>query len=260
MTKTNKDPHIYVATPMFGGMCSAQYTASMLRLMPLFMERGWEYSFQFRANESLIDRARNALVMGFLDSNATHLLFVDADIGFEPKDVIALVEADKDVICGIYPMKSINWASVSRAVKMGAPDNELYKYTSNWVLNLLNGDKITAKNNEPFEILHGGTGMMLIKREVFTKLAKNVEHYRGTEIDAAMIKHKDKMIPRYFASSIDQMTGVLLSEDYHFCRLWRWAGGKVWAAPWMRLSHVGTYVFEGLPIQAEKTSEDYPHQ
>lgn len=249
MTQSNKKPHIFIATPMYGGSCTGGYTASMMKLVLLFAEREWELSFLFRINESLIDRARNALATLFLDTEATHLLFIDADIGFVPEDVVAMVEADKDVLCGIYPTKSINWSSVSAAVKKGAPDSELHKYTSNWVVNFLEKDAPSSLNvKEPFEIRNGGTGMMLIKREVLTTLKKSVEHYVGSESDEAMIKHKNLLIPRFFATSIDVETGVLLSEDYHFCKLWRNAGGKIFAAPWMRLSHVGTYVFQGFPF------------
>lgn len=241
-------PHIYIATPMYGGMATGRYTASMLKLIPALIERGWQYTFLFRFNESLIDRARNALAANFLVSEGTHLLFVDADIGFEAEDIIKMVEADKDVICGIYPSKAINWGAVSQAVKSGVPPEKLHQHTATWVVNFVDyTGTATVKADEPFEVWNAGTGMMLIKRHVFEILEKTVERYRVNEMDKIMRQFEGKGIPRFFATSIDPISGVLLSEDYHFCRLWREEGGKVWAAPWAHLDHTGTYIFEGRP-------------
>ena len=54
-----------------------------------------------------------------------------------------------------------------------------------------------------------------------------------------------RYIHEYFATSIEPGTERLLSEDYHFCHIWRKIDGKVFAAPWAELSHIGTYAFEG---------------
>ena len=248
LKKGNPKPTIFIATPMYGGMCAGKYTASMLQLIPAMEARGWKYHFLFRFNESLIDRARNALAVNFLVSDATHLLFIDADIGFEAADIIKMVESDKDVICGIYPSKTINWHSVSEAAKSGVPPEDLHLYTGTWVVNFVDyNDEVTVKGDEPFEVWNGGTGMMLIKRHVFEILEKRVERYRVNEMDHIMRQFESKGIPRFFATSIDPLSNVLLSEDYHFCRLWREEGGKIWAAPWVRLAHVGSYIFEGRP-------------
>lgn len=246
--KKKSKPHLFIATPMYGGMCAGKYTASMLKLIPALEALGWTYTFLFRFNESLIDRARNALAANFLVSNATHLLFIDADIGFEADDIIAMVEADKDILCGIYPSKAINWFAISEAVKRGVSHTELNNYTGTWVVNFVDyKDGETVDVTKPFEIWNGGTGMMLIKRDVFTTLEKTVERYRVNEMDEIMRKFEGDGVPRFFATSIDPVSGVLLSEDYHFCKLWRDTGGKIWAAPWVRLAHVGTYIFEGRP-------------
>lgn len=246
--KGNVTPHIFIATPMYGGMCAGRYTASMLKLIPAMQSRRWKYTFLFRFNESLIDRARNALAANFLVTDCTHLLFIDADIGFEAEDIIKMVEADRDVICGIYSSKAINWGSVAQAVRDGVPAEELHWHTGTWVVNFVDYDgSVTVNANEPFEVWNGGTGMMLIKRHVFDILEKRVEHYRVNETDDIMRKFESKGIPRFFATSIDPISNVLLSEDYHFCRLWREEGGKIWAAPWVALAHVGSYIFEGRP-------------
>lgn len=239
-------PHIFVATPMYGGMCAGFYTQSLLQLQKCFAEQGITASFSFMFNESLITRARNGLVQNFLKmEHATHLLFIDADIRFFAEHVPAMIEADKDIICGIYPKKEINWGFVRDAVEKGVPNEQLQYFTGSFVVNLVDySGNVTVPINEPVEIWNGGTGFMLIKREVFEKLADVVPSYTNNIVDLSGNLAVEP-IKEYFTTSIEPETNVLMSEDYHFCRLARMNDMKVWAAPWVQLGHMGSYMFEG---------------
>jgi len=244
-TKRGKRPFVMLATPMYGGMTTGFFMQSVCQLQSQFAAAKWQLANSFVFNESLITRARNALVHQFLKTQATHLLFIDADIRFQAEHIMAMVMADVDVVCGIYPKKEINWHTVERAVKMNVPVDDLKKHTASFVLNLLdNANEITVAQNKPFEILAGGTGCMLIKREVLTKMALEVPSYTNDMNDLAGQMGAEK-IREFFATSIDKESNRLLSEDYHFCFKWREMGGKIHAAPWVKLSHVGTYIFEG---------------
>ena len=245
-------PSIFIATPMYGGMCAGYYTQSVLQLSDVLKQNGIGNTFSFMFNESLITRARNALANAFLKhQEATHLLFIDADIYFNPHDVVRLLQADKDVICGIYPKKEINWATVKRAVDRGVPENELKQHTGSFVVNLVDyAGEVTVPINQPVEIFNGGTGFMLIKREVFEKMKDAMPFYLNDVADLGGTMEQQEKITEYFATSIEPETGRLLSEDYHFCYNWRKMGGQVWAAPWCQLSHIGTYPFEGRLIPA----------
>jgi len=243
------DKHVFVATPMYGGMCAGYYTQSILQLSRIAADNNITFSFSFMFNESLITRARNALVKAFLDTKATHLMFIDADIHFRPEDVIPMLDADKDIICGIYPKKEISWASVRSAIERGVPDEQLKNHTGAFVVNLVDyAGSVEIPINQPVEIWNGGTGFMLIKREVFEQLADKVPSYTNdvTDLGGTIT---GKVIKEYFTTSIEEGTNRLLSEDYHFCQEWRKAGGKVYAAPWVELSHIGTYAFEGKLLQ-----------
>jgi len=90
---------------------------------------------------------------------------------------------------------------------------------------------------------------MLIKREVYEKLADKVPAYTNDVHDLGGTL-KIEEIKEFFATSIEDGTNRLLSEDYHFCNIWRKAGGTVWAAPWAKLAHIGTYAFEGQLLQS----------
>ena len=85
---------------------------------------------------------------------------------------------------------------------------------------------------------------MLIKREVYEGLIGKVPTYKNNVMDLQNPKNGED-INEFFATQIEPETGLLLSEDYDFCKKARQNGYTVWAAPWVQLGHVGTYAFEG---------------
>lgn len=247
-----KDVTLFVATPMYGGLCTGMYTSGIMQLVGACGQNGMKMYFSFMMNESLITRARNSMAFDFLKSDATHMMFIDADISFNPNDVVRMVQTDKDIICGIYPKKEINWVEVEAAVKRGVPPDQLQNHTGAFVVNLPHGQDSKKGNvNEPLEIANGGTGFMLIKREVFEKLADKVPSYTNDMYHAVDTVREVKVIKEFFATSIDEESNRLLSEDYHFCKIAREQGFKVYAAPWASFGHTGTYTFSGqLPRSA----------
>jgi hypothetical protein len=234
---------------MYGGQCFGFYAQSCLQLQNLCKNANVNVSFSYLFNESLIQRARNLLASHFLKSDATHMMFIDADICFNPNDIFPMMEADKDIICGIYPKKEINWQTVKNAINAGVPDDQLKHHTGAFVVNLIDyQSEVTVPINTPVEIWNGGTGFMLIKREVFEGLIGKVPMYLNNVLD---LQNKDngQTIHEFFATQIEPETKLLLSEDYDFCKKARNNGFKVWAAPWVQLAHVGTYAFEGQLLQ-----------
>lgn len=241
---------VFIASPMFGGQCAGFYMQSILQLQAVLSMRGYHVALSMMFNESLITRGRNALANQFLKSDFTHLLFIDADIKFDAQQVAMMFDADKDIICGIYPKKEINWHTVADAVKKGVPVEQLKHYTGSWVINLVDyQNSVDVPQNEPLEVWAGGTGMMLIKREVFEKMKDWVPSYLNDVVDLSNSMEPRERIAEFFATSIEPGTERLLSEDYHFCRVWRENGGKIYAAPWVELGHIGTYIFEGRLLQ-----------
>lgn len=236
---------LFICTPMYGGQCYGFYAQSLLQLNNVLRDNNIQSMMSFMFNESLITRARNALAHQFLKTDCTHLMFIDADIRFNAYDVLPMLSADKDVIVGIYPKKEINWGTVKRAIDSGVEVDNLKHFTGSFVVNLVGyAGEVTVPINEPVEIWNGGTGFMIIKREVFDKLSEIVPSYTNDVNDLAGNIKADE-IKEFFATSIEPGTNRLLSEDYHFCRIWREAGGKIFAAPWAHLAHIGTYMFEG---------------
>src|SRR4051812_11070400 len=98
---------IFLATPCFGGQAHIHYMRSVLDLQAACSSRGVGLTVELGGGDALISRARAAMAAKFLKSRATHLLFVDADIGFTPDQVFRLLDASHDLVGGVYPLKRI---------------------------------------------------------------------------------------------------------------------------------------------------------
>jgi len=248
-----KPPHIFIATPMFGGSANYMYMISLINLLTKLGQAGIPSMFEIAANESLITKARNILVEGFLKSSATHMLFLDADLGFDADDVLRMIQSDKDLIGGQYAKKKINWDVVKRVVQ-GVPDippahvNAVIAESTFRPI----GDTMSFDINQPVEVESIATGMMLIKREVFEgmieKLGDEINIISGgseTMDPKTMTRVTDahRRAYSFFDVSIDPVSRAYTSEDFTFCKRFRQIGGKVWLAPWTRTVHVGTYEY-----------------
>ena len=244
---------LFLATPMYGGNCVGMYTRAVADLAAICAKYQIPLQLYFLFNESLITRARNYCADEFLRSDATHLLFIDSDIGFNPQDVLALLamqddDSDYDVIGAPYPKKCISWEKIKMAVDKGIADedpNKLEKFVGDYVFNPKNGQR-EIPIGEPVEVMEMGTGFMMIRRktfdkykEVFPHLHYKPDHIRTEAFDGT------REIMAYFDCIIDPVSKRYLSEDYMFCYNVQKAGMKVWFCPWMQTQHVGTYVFGG---------------
>jgi hypothetical protein len=244
---------IFLGTPMYGGNCAGLFCKSTNDLFKLCAINGIELKEYFLFNESLVQRARNYVVDEFMRSGCTHLMFVDADIGFNPKDVLMLLglqisDPDKyHIVTGPYPKKTIAWEKVKSAVKNGKAENpsDLAFYSADYVFNPAK-EVQSFKIDEPVEVAEGGTGFMLIPRTVLEKYAAaypeysyKPDHVRSENFNG------DREITAFFDCGIDPETKRYLSEDYFFCKNARKIGITIHMCPWMQLQHVGTYVFRG---------------
>ena len=247
---------LFVAAPMYGGQCQGMFARSIADLSALCTHYGIQVRFYFLFNESLITRARNYCADEFLRSGDTHMMFIDSDIGFDAKDVIALLALsdpddesnEYDILAGPYPKKCISWEKIKTAVDKGFADEnpqDLEKYVGDYVFNPAGG-RSSIPLGEPVEVLEAGTGFMMIRRQTFEKFEKAYPEQLYTP-DHVRTEHFDgsRQIMAYFDTPICPDTNRYLSEDYMFCQWSRKAGMKVWFCPWMKLSHVGMMVFGG---------------
>ncbi len=244
---------LFLATPMYGGQCAGMFARSVADLSALCTHYGIPLQMYFLFNESLITRARNYCVDEFMRSDATHLMFIDSDIGFNPQDVLALMalasdDSPYDIIAGPYPKKCISWEKVKMAVDKGFADkdaNELEKFVGDYVFNPKSGAQAIPLG-EPVEVLEAGTGFMMVRKETFKKFNEKFPQY-SYRPDHIRTEHFDgtREIMQYFQAEIDPQSKRYLSEDYWFCQKIQEAGLRTWFCPWMKLQHVGTYIFGG---------------
>jgi hypothetical protein len=216
-------PHIMIATPCYGGQMTMAYVDSVLRIQAACIELGISLTFKFRANEALIVRARNDMVADFLKSKATHLLFIDADIGFKPEHVFRLLHLDAEVAGAAYPLKQIDWTKVQRAAEAKRPNLESSSldYVVYW-----EGNKITGRNGFA-RVRYAGTGFLMLKRSALVRLcAAHPELKYKAALRKYDLGREDLDQFSLFECMIDQSTGEYLSEDYAFCRRWTDLGGE----------------------------------
>jgi len=213
-----RQQRVHICMPCYGGMLTESTFMSYIKWSNTCRQLGLDWTIETMTNESLISRARNTLVAKFLNNpTSTHLMFVDADIGWEPWHLLVMLNADKDVIGGLYPMKTM-------PVK--------------WVVNGFEG----AKEEGPLqEVSKTGTGFMLIKRHVFEKLNRHPS-VKTFANDIGLPKELDPYMKTYFDTAVRE--GRYYSEDWTFCENWRDIGGQVFVDKRVLLRHVGTYVFD----------------
>ena len=281
---------LFLATPMYGGVCAGMFAKSVSDLAAMCKEHGIALQMYFLFNESLVTRARNYCCDEFMRSDATHMMFIDSDIGFDPRDVLALLalcsdDSPYDIIGGPYPKKCIAWEKIKHAVDKGVADkdpNVLENFVGDYVFNPKGGQQSIAIN-EPVEVLEIGTGFMMMRKNSLSKFANAFPHYsykpdhvRTAQFDGTrkimmyFQAEQDRYDPEeLFRQTIEKAAkGDLtqeeaahtlklsqekiaasseryLSEDYWFCQKAQEIGLRTWFCPWMKMQHVGTYIFGG---------------
>ena len=253
-----KMPFVVVATPCYGGLVAQSYMHSVVKLALYAAAQRIGLSLH-TAHDSLITRGRNAMVADFLAiPHATHLLFVDADIGFEPEMVGRFLAYDEDVVAGLYPIKGLDWSRVAERATTPATADQLAEAGLSFV-----GVPLDFHGREE---RHGfvtgryaGTGFMMIRRSVLERMkdAHPELAYRSAHITARTARAAPHLVD-LFAPLIEPGTRTYLSEDYSFCHRWRTLGGKVWLDTTTRLTHAGSYDYAGAPQVAHGAVEYGP--
>ena len=234
-----RQQRVHICMPCYGGMLTESTFMSYIKWSNTCRQLGIDWTIETMTNESLISRARNTLVAKFLNTTeSTHLVFIDADIGWEPWHLLLLLNHDVDVIGGLYPMKSL---------------------PVRWVVNGVDGGDV-SEDGHRVEVSKTGTGFMVVKRHVFEKLNDHpavVPFKNDIGLDPAL----DPYMKTYYDTDVRE--GRYYSEDWTFCENWRDMGGKIYVDKRVLLKHTGNYVFdyntqqplyEALKLEVEKNA------
>jgi hypothetical protein len=249
-----RQKHIFIATPCYGGQLGEPYFRSMMRLAILCNKYNIQYTVSTLANESLVTRGRNTLTSFFMENqSATHLFFIDADIEFNPEDILRMVAYDKPIVVGAYPKKALNWTSIISAARADETETEetIEGHSSNYVVNFdfledEKGNKTPQVQIEDnlVKLKDAGTGFMCIRKDVIQQMFDKHPEYKYVN-DINVDQKFEPFMYALFDTMIDPESRRYLSEDYMFCRTWQNMGGTVYLDPRTALNHVGHYTFRG---------------
>jgi hypothetical protein len=233
---------LFVAIPCYGCRLASRAVTSILRFQSFCIQHKIKVSFDIMGNESLITRGRSIFTERFLTSDATHLLFIDSDISFNPVSVLRMIVFNADVTAGIYAKKGLSWDTVSKSES--TTPARLLDAALNFNINLPRGEDQHTVKNGFIRVLDAATGFFCIKRHTLETLKKAHPDLRVKNDIPGSRNH----IPEYtifFDTSIDSDTTRYLSEDYHFCRMVQQANMDVYVDITAVVSHTGSIQYDG---------------
>lgn len=187
----------------------AGYVFAIQKTREALHQAGIQTAYMLLSGNCHVDDARNSIVQHFLLTDCTDLIFLDADVSWKPKDLIQLCRYDRDIVGAVYPYRR-HGASESMPVRMV----------------------------ESTEITHDGlieveglpTGFMRIQRHVIEQLTAGADKFWNKG-------DRSSEIPILFERTFEN--GTRWGGDLTFCNKWRAHGGRIYAAPEMRLGHTG---------------------
>jgi len=205
-----------------------QYTLALAETCVLLNGLGVRFHYVTVVGVSNLPRARNILTARFLASDATDLLFIDDDVGWDRHDVVRLLAADQPLIAGVIRKKSDNAHE-----------------TAGWCCEFLPdaGERLARDARGNIEVARAGTGFLRIERRVFAELMARHPEWKSSAAPK-LPPDEDRFYYRFFRFGEDELT-----EDYVFCDRWRAAGGRVFIDPTLRLSHIGEKVYSGAIVE-----------
>lgn len=214
--RANCPRRIYIATPVGDSKPFENYTASVPSSVLALADAGISADFAIESGNVHVDDARNALVRHFLTTDCTDLVFIDADVGWRPQDLVRLVSVDRDIVAGIYPKKQ------------DRPEFPVY----------LRDGPLVIDDDGLLEVERVPTGFLRIRRRVLETLAASVPQFRGQGAS-----DDEPLYPLIFERSCKD--GRRWSGDYEFCNKAKAAGFRIHVDPEMQFSHAGMTVYYG---------------
>jgi len=252
-------PKVFIGLLCYGGQTFSRFNLSLSSLLDMLKAKGIPVITFVIDNESLVTRGRNNVAAKFLSMKEyTHLLLIDVDISFNPQDVLGMLQFNKEIVCGCYPKKGIEWEKLFENRHKFRSLEEMKTHGLSYVINfdIPSSKELMDKQHEYqvetvddrwIKVRHAGTGFMLINRKVFEILKRGYpERMITPSQEGFMFKEAtEHVLWNFFNAEKDPVSGIYLSEDYLFCDLWRRMGGEIWIDLNVKLTHIGTYQFGG---------------
>ena len=204
---------LFIACPAFDGKTHVQFALALAETSVKCLQNQIPLMYQINTSGSLLCAERNRLVKAFLESDCTHILFVDSDLGWAPDAVIAMMKKDMPFLAGIYPARQ--------------EDSFLFRPCLQE-----NGAIVSDAEKKILKMLFIPAGFMLLQRHVLeTMIAKTPE---------LAFQPKDLSLPGGHALfNTELRDGEFWGEDYTFCRIARECGFDIWVDPFVEFDHAG---------------------
>lgn len=214
--ETKPRQKVFVALPVYGGL-DPFFSQALIKLIH---SAPFEMALRMNPGDSLVSRSRNTLTADFLESDCTHLLFIDTDLVFSGEQIQRLLEHDVDIVGGFYPKKQ--------------------EGPIEWVCNACLPPQPVLPNGLQ-EVRYMGTGFLLVKRTVFELMIDRLGRNIGYKPD-----HRDRREHDFWAVGpyhYPDGSCRYLSEDWMFCQRALDLGFTVWGDTRVVLKHVGQAVY-----------------
>lgn len=221
-----KDNHrLLIATPAYNGQVSSKYTESLLMTCLLLSKHNIEFQIKF-INNQIVTRARNMLSHLFMKGDFTHMLFIDADIVWNPDDVLKLLSHNEECVVGIYPNKAYHINSESNKAS------------------LMPSSKICVSNESKGHYLqrleYAATGFMLLRKAALQRIELDVDTFYLPNSSSDSESNLSKLYNYFDCNVVDEN---YLTEDYYFSHLFNKNGGKIFFDKRINLIHIGNHEY-----------------
>lgn len=220
---------LFIATPAFDGKTFVPYTISLAETVSLLAKHHIQVEYRIVTSGSLLCAERNRLVTSFLESDCTHMLCIDSDIGWPAQAVIALLQKQVPFVAGCYPARGEKTFLFRPCVQ----ENDAL---------VVDREKNLIKMN------YIPAGFMLLQRQVLEKMIET--HPQDKFVP------KDKSNPEGYALfNTEIFEGEFWGEDFVFCRKARNAGFDIWVDPMIQFDHAGNIAMLAEVLTDKKPGE-----
>jgi hypothetical protein len=243
---------IFVATPVHSDV-SIHYFKACLEFQKECFVRKIPVMFQVMKS-SLVTQGRQLCVSGFMESNCSHMLFIDSDISFNFKMVERMINYDKDICLVPYPIKGLDFDKIKSRIKEGSTLDPRV-LGNQYTMSVPDPSNVKVENGF-IEVERGPAGCMLIKREVIEALIKEYPEFtinQHTLIDGKLVKRKHMY--NFFDTYWNKDDKTYTGEDFYFCKLCKHAGIKMYALVDEYIAHHGEFSYTGRLIDEFKKTE-----
>jgi hypothetical protein len=238
-SKSISTKSIAICTALPGASVDVQYMRSVVELISLLREEGYDAHTISATDSSSMSRAKNSLISMALKEVDLHgVLLISPDQSFDAKDVVTMVTSGKKVIAAAAPTKYLNWNQIRSAALMGRDNLELY--SGAFSLEFFPGDQIDFSLNSAFKVKTVSSSLMYVAKETLDRL----KPFCSTYMDNILATENVEEICEYFYSG-KTSENILTSEDFNFCANLISSGEDIWVAPWVKIASAGFSRFVG---------------